>query len=80
MNWTKQVIEKPKIIPLFMTYLNSIKTGDPTLEDIRCVFMLVDDELIYVRTLFDTLDMISQNKLALNRISQLFIYQPFNES
>lgn len=72
MKWNKNRIELNKLPLLINSFQDSIKRGDPMLENIRCVF-LMDNGLIGCLTPFDFIDAYNNNlkiQLLLNYVME----------
>jgi len=74
MNWDKTLIEIKNLPGLRAQLQSQIKTANPIIEKIKCVFGYKDSTIIYAYTAFDFLDKY-QEILDGGQIEKFYIYQ-----
>ena len=71
MQWDIRKIELDKV-PILMAQLEkNVKNGDPELENIRCVYKKVGDEVIYTLTPFDFIDLSPPPEISFFALSRM---------
>ncbi len=61
--WNKKRIEE-KDIPLIISQgMEMVKQGNELVEQIRCIYKLENDNIIYMMSLLDYIDNLPQNKI-----------------
>lgn len=61
MNWVKKEIEQKDIAAIAEQGMIMAKAGNPLVEQLRCVYTLEDNKIIYMIPLLDYLDNPPQN-------------------
>ena len=79
MKWNKTLIEINNLPMLRLRMQEQIKTANPTIEQIRCIFGYKESNTVYAYTAFDFLDNYDVI-LTQGHIDRFYIYQPFNAS
>ena len=74
MNWEKQLIEVHNLPALREQLQAQIKTANPRIERIKCIFGYKDNPIVYAYTAFDFLDNY-QTILNQGTIEKFYIYQ-----
>ena len=76
MKWNKNLIEVNNLPLLKLQFEAKIKTADPTIESIRCVFGYKDLNEIFLYTAFDFIDNY-EKIITQGQIEKFYLYQPF---
>lgn len=80
MKWNKKVIDNKNIKALTEQIHTLCLQGNPTVENLRCVYKIKDSGLMYYITIFDWIDKCHQNEIQYDAIEKFYLYQPFNEN
>lgn len=74
MNWQRKLIEVNNLPVLRAQFEAQIKTANPDIEKIKCIFGYKDENIVYVYTVFEFLDKY-QTITSQGALEKFYLYQ-----
>ena len=78
MKWTKHKVEIKDLDTFCDTYIKIVKKGEAVLEQLYCIFLYNDCDIICMYSIFDFLDLYQQKVITKDIIKKLTTYQVLN--